>query len=102
MEKFEEALETFHTFIYTYPQNEQVPNAFLQIARIYYDKQEYSQSIESYLLVLEQPGDSAQIDINTIYFELGICYRDAENYDEAIVTLRKIDKVSPFFPGAYS
>ncbi|MBN1351111.1 tetratricopeptide repeat protein [candidate division KSB1 bacterium] len=102
MGAYQPAVETFQYFITAYPQHEQVPNAYLQIARIYYDQKEYAKSIESYQGVLNQFSDSSRIDINTIYFELGICYRDALQYDDAIRTFKKISKESPFLPGAYS
>ena len=100
--EFEKAIETFHQFIDTYPKNEQVPNARLQIARIQYDKKDYTKSITSYQQLLNEYSDSTQIDLNTIYFEMGICYRDAGNGEQAIQIFKKISKDSPMLPGAYS
>ncbi len=99
---FDRAIEVMNQLIENYPNDDQTPLAFLQIARIYYDRENYDKAIEAYLSVKERFSTNKNIDINTIYFELALCYRDKGQTDLAIENFKKIDKESELFPGAYS
>ena len=100
--QFDQALAVMNDMTQKFPEDEQTPLAYLQIARIYFDRKEYDLSIQAFQSLLENFQDNENVNKNTIYFELGLCYRDRGQTDLAIDSFRKIDKASDYFPGAYS
>ena len=102
LEQFDQALSVMNEFIQKFPDDEQTPLAYLQVARIYYDRNEYRAAIDAFSSVLEKFSANQNIDKNSIYFELGLCYRDNGQTDLAVESFQKVDKSSAYFPGAYS
>jgi len=100
--QFDLALGVMNDLIQKFPGDDQTPLAYLQVARIYYDRKEYQPALDAFNSVLEKFTDNQNIDKNSIYFELGLCYRDNGQTDLAIESFKKIDKTSEYFPGAYS
>jgi len=100
--QFDAAISAMNDLITAYPDNQQTPLAYLQIARIHFDRQDYSQAASAYLSLLEKSTDSSVIDQNSIHFELGQCYRDSKQPDKAIAAFGKVEKGSEYFAVANS
>ena len=100
--RFDDALRVMNDLIQKFPDDEQTPLAYLQVARIYYDRKQYQAAIEAFNAVLEKFAANENIDKNSIYFELGLCYRDDGQTDRAVESFHLVEKSSPYFPGAYS
>jgi len=102
LQKFSEAIEILQRIRSDYPQSKQAPLALLQLARIYYDQKELQKAVDTYHEVLARYKGVAEIDSNTIFFELGLCYRDMEQPDQALSFFRKVSEHSPLFSAALS
>ena len=89
LERYDEAIASLATIIDDHPNSPQVAGAHLQIARIEYDRQNYSGAIQAFQGVLDKIDENSEIDSNVVWFELGICYRDTEEYDSAIASFEK-------------
>lgn len=102
LDQFDRALGVMNELIQKFPNDDQTSLAYLQIARIYYDRKEYEPAINAYESVLEKFSENQAVDKNAIHFELGLCYRDSKQADLALESFKKIDRSSAYFPGANS
>ncbi|MFZ5516491.1 MAG: tetratricopeptide repeat protein [Candidatus Zhuqueibacterota bacterium] len=100
--QFDAAIAAMNELITAYPENQQTPLAYLQIARIHFDRKDYAQAISAFLSLLQNAKDGDVIDKNSIHFELGQCYRDSKQPDQAIAAFNNVEKGSDYFAVANS
>ena len=93
-----EALEGFDRIVQDYPDDPFAEGALFQIARIHYQRRDYTRSAERYEELVRRFPDSPQAPM--AHFELGICRRDQGRADPALQEFLKVPATSPLFHNA--
>ncbi|MGL5657007.1 MAG: tetratricopeptide repeat protein [Fusobacteriaceae bacterium] len=98
--RYNEAIQQSKKFIRTYPVSEQKYSVDERLAKTYYVRRDYTNSLEAFNKILSSYALTAQ-QTYEFYYYIAKCYLQLEEPAKAIQTIKKIDKKSVFYERAF-
>jgi len=85
-----DALYRVEKFVAAYPESKWLPAINFDLGKIYFDKKQYSQALES--LDMVSPKSLSRDQRSNLYYMKGVCYLRKSNFNAALSSFNKVDK----------
>lgn len=90
-----DALNRVENFASSYPESKWLPAINYDLGKIYFDKKQYSQALESFDKVSLKT--LSHDELSALNYMKGVCFLRRSNFDEALASFDKVEKKSSSF-----
>jgi len=102
LKDYDRALEIFKKVSNEFPESDLAPLSQVQVAGVFLQIKEYDRAIEEYRKSLKLYSGNDKLDSTFVHFQIGLSFRENQQYDSALVYLQKVEAGSDYYASANS